>query len=81
MTPALFRAKVGPVSFRPMPKRKAQVPATVHLRVPVSDDERDEIAKRAGEVGIAAYIRKLLGLAPRRPGRPTQRQPRPGKAS
>lgn len=53
-----------------MPKRKAHVPATMDIRVPVTPDEHDKVRRLAGEIGVAAYLRKLLGLEPRRPGRP-----------
>ena len=67
-----FRAKVSRVTFRPMrkPKRKAHVPATIDIRLPVTPDEHAKLAGKAGDKGIAAFIRDLLGLPPRKRGRP-----------
>jgi hypothetical protein len=53
-----------------MPKRKAHVPATIDIRLPVTPEEHALVSSRAGSTGLAAYIRELLGLPPRKRGRP-----------
>jgi hypothetical protein len=60
-----------------MPKRKKEhMPATVDIRLPVTPDENEAIKRRAGGAGVAAYLRKLLGLPERKPGRPPKVLPR-----
>lgn len=48
------------------------MPLTKHVRLPVTDDELAELEKRAGGVPITAFLRKLLGLQPRKQGRPSK---------
>lgn len=46
------------------------MPLTQHIRLPVTDDEHSDLVRRAGGMTVTAYLRNLLGLAPRRQGRP-----------
>lgn len=55
----------------PGPKRKSKMPLTVHIRLPVTEDEHNAVAKLAGDMPITAYLRKILGLPPRKAGRPS----------
>lgn len=46
------------------------MPASKDIRVPVSPEELSALKKRAGKEGLAGMIRRMLGLAPRKAGRP-----------
>lgn len=49
------------------------MPLTVHIRLPVTDEEHAALVRKAGDMPVAAYLRKLLGLAPRKAGRPSRK--------
>lgn len=51
------------------------MPLSIHVRLPLTTDEHEALVKRAGDAPVAAYLRKLLGLPPRRAGRP-KREPK-----
>lgn len=46
------------------------MPLTQHIRLPVTDEEHTALQQRAGDMTLTAFLRKLLGLPPRRQGRP-----------
>jgi hypothetical protein len=49
------------------------MPLTMHIRLPVTDEEHAALLRKAGDMPVTAYLRKLLGLTPRRAGRPSRR--------
>lgn len=56
------------------------MPLTIHIRLPVTDEEHEALAKRAGDIPLAAYLRKLLGLTPRKAGRPPRKLSKPDRS-
>jgi hypothetical protein len=46
------------------------MPLTTHIRLPVTDEEHAEVLRKAGDMNITAFLRKMLGLPQRKAGRP-----------
>jgi hypothetical protein len=52
------------------------MPLSVHVRLPLTEEEHAELLRKAGELDVTVFLRKLLGFERRRPGRPPKAKPR-----
>jgi hypothetical protein len=52
------------------------MPLSVHVRLPLTEEEHAELLRKAGDLNVTAYLRRLIGLPTRRPGRPPGSKPK-----